>query len=184
MKSSYVVWIGFVVLALAGGFYLFSRSNNSGGTTVETTNTTEATSTTAPIMPTDAPSPMIVVLNSQNMSGQNGTATFSENADRKAVVKLSLVGGNFVQPQPAHIHIGECPKPGAVKYPLTNVVDGLSETVLPVSWAQLVDSDTKLALNVHKSAAESSVYTACGDLPVEITATTSTTPAATGTMGY
>jgi hypothetical protein len=79
-------------------------------------------------------------------------------------VVLSLKGGKFMAPQPAHIHVGSCPTPGAVKYPLTNVVNGKSVTMLNVSMKELLASSDKLAINVHKSAAEVTNYTACGDL--------------------
>lgn len=100
----------------------------------------------------------------QNDSGQTGSVTLSENADGKAVVTLSMIGGTFTAPQPAHIHSGSCPTPGAVVFPLTNVVDGQSETVLDASVAEVLAVAPQLAVNVHKSAAESKVYTACANL--------------------
>jgi hypothetical protein len=105
-----------------------------------------------------------IALNEQNDLGQSGKAELTENADGKVVVTLTMVGGTFTQPQPAHIHVGSCPTPGAVKYPLSNVVNGKSVTTLAVSMSELTNSTEKLAINVHKSAAESSVYTACGDI--------------------
>ena len=78
-------------------------------------------------------------------------------------MKLALTGAATSTPQPAHIHIGSCPTPGAVKYPLINVVNGMSDTLLDVSLAQL-KSELPLAVNVHKSAAEASVYVACGNI--------------------
>lgn len=106
----------------------------------------------------------IVLLSEQNDSGQSGTATLVEDADGNVVVTLSMTGGEFTEPQPAHIHVGSCPNPGAVQYPLNNVMDGTSETVLDVTMDELLASSDYLAINVHKSAAEASVYTACGDL--------------------
>lgn len=66
---------------------------------------------------------------------------------------------------PAHIHVGTCPTPGDVKYPLTNVVNGKSVTTLPagVTIKSLMDLGD-LAVNVHKSAADIKTYIACGDL--------------------
>lgn len=106
-----------------------------------------------------------VALSAQNNSNESGTATLKET-DRKVVVSLSVTGEPKGAIQPAHIHLGSCPNPGAVKYPLTNVVDGKSETTLNVTMDQL-RGELPLAINVHKSAAQSKVYVSCGDLPTE-----------------
>jgi hypothetical protein len=103
-----------------------------------------------------------VTLTGENNSGQSGTALLEE-IDGKVKVMIDLTGTKYKDPQPAHIHIGVCPGVGAVKYPLTNVVAGKSTTVLTVSMADLAAAGP-LAINVHKSAAEASVYTACGSL--------------------
>lgn len=103
-----------------------------------------------------------VSLSQQNDSGESGTATLVEE-NGQVVVTLNLLGGPENSPQPAHIHLGSCPDVGGVKYPLTNVVNGFSETSLDVTLAQL-KSETPLGINVHKSVSEASVYTACGDL--------------------
>lgn len=104
-----------------------------------------------------------ITLGTQSNLGQSGTAVLTEE-NGKVKVTLTMTGGSFTSPQPAHIHEGSCPKPGAVKYPLTNVVNGKSETILNVDMATVMKSATKLAINVHKSAAEPNVYTACGNL--------------------
>lgn len=104
---------------------------------------------------------MNVVLSEQNSSGQPGTVTLTE-VDGKTLVSIKLDTPSGV-PQPAHIHAGACPTPGTVIYPLTNVVDGLSETVLEVDLAT-IRSEFPLAVNVHKSETEASVYVSCGDL--------------------
>lgn len=108
---------------------------------------------------------MHVKLDTQNDLSQSGTAILTPSADGKSVtVALALTGGTFTAAQPAHIHEGSCPTPGAVKYPLTNVVNGKSTTVLKMSMADLLKTAPQLSINVHKSAAESSVYTACGNI--------------------
>jgi hypothetical protein len=108
-----------------------------------------------------------VTLMEQNDSGQSGTATFSLSEDNTTLtVEINLSNGT-AEPQPAHIHAGSCadldPKPF---YPLTNVVNGKSVTV--ITEADLADLDyevsNQFAVNVHKSAAEASVYVACGDI--------------------
>ncbi len=128
---------------------------------------TTVTPTTAPTETATA-TPMTVVtkktvtLAEENKSGQAGTAVLEE-VDGKIKVTIDLAGTKYKAPQPAHIHIGVCPGVGAVKYPLTNVVSGKSTTVLMVTMADLAVAGP-LAINVHKSAAESNIYTACGAL--------------------
>jgi hypothetical protein len=109
----------------------------------------------------------MVVLNEQNNSGQSGTATFTLSDDGTSVtVEIDISGGSAV-PQPAHIHIGSCEDlDPAPFYPLTSVVNGKSVTV--ITEADVVDLDyevsNQFAINVHKSAAEASVYVACGNI--------------------
>ncbi len=104
---------------------------------------------------------LTVVLDEQNDSGQSGTATLTEE-DGQVNVLIELGVPSDVE-QPAHIHMGACPDVGDVVYPLANVADGVSETIVGVDLATLM-SELPLAINVHKSSAESSVYTSCGDL--------------------
>lgn len=106
-----------------------------------------------------------VALVAQNNSSEAGTATIKE-ADGKVVVTLNVTGEPKGAIQPAHIHLGSCPNPGAVKYPLTNVVDGKSETTLNVTMDKL-RSELPLAVNVHRSAAQAKVYVSCGNLPAQ-----------------
>lgn len=103
-----------------------------------------------------------VLLKTQNNSGIEGLAKFSE-MEGKLKIDIQLTGVPSDTPRPAHIHVGSCPNPGAVKYPLTNVVNGKSETILSVLASQLV-KELPLAVNVHKSSKEAQVYVACGDI--------------------
>jgi plastocyanin len=103
-----------------------------------------------------------VDLAAQNDSDQSGTATLTEEAGKtKVSVVLDQAPANANQP--AHIHAGACPNPGAVVYPLTNVVAGRSETTLDVSLEDLL-GQLPLAINIHKSAAEIGTYVSCGDI--------------------
>lgn len=104
-----------------------------------------------------------VTLSAQNNSQESGSAALKE-VNGQVVVTLNLTGEPKGAVQPAHIHLGSCPNPGAIKYPLTNVVDGKSETTLNVTMDKL-RSELPLAVNVHKSAAQSKVYVSCGNLP-------------------
>lgn len=113
--------------------------------------------------PTPAASEGVKIdLKEQNESSESGTASLVEK-DGKVMVTLNLTGAAEGVVQPAHIHVGSCPKVGDVKYPLTSPVDGKSETTLEVNLDQLKE-ETPLAINVHKSASEAKVYVACGDL--------------------
>ena len=105
---------------------------------------------------------MTVVLNEQNNSGETGTATLEE-ADGMVTVTLMLTGAPEGVSQPAHIHAGSCPEVGKVVYPLSFPEDGDSETSLETTFADL-QNQMPLAINVHKSVAEASVYVSCGDL--------------------
>ncbi len=103
-----------------------------------------------------------VTLNAENASGQNGTATITSMSDNEIKVVIDLSNGS-AEPQPVHIHKGSCanldPKPA---YPLTNLVNGKSETMVPVGMAEFQIGG--YAINAHKSATEASVYVACGDI--------------------
>ncbi len=114
-------------------------------------------------MPTLQPAPktMTIPLLSLNNSQEYGSAVLTEMADGVKVV-LTIANEAPGSTQPAHIHSGACPNPGAVVYPLSSVVDGKSETVIKASLDQL-SSKLPLAINVHQSAKEIKSYLACGD---------------------
>jgi len=103
-------------------------------------------------------------LSALNNSNQSGRATLTDVDGKKTKVVVEIGGGPAGTTQPAHIHTGACPNPGAVIYPLKNVVNGRSESMLDVSLLTLKEK-LPLAVNVHKSAAEAKVYISCGDLP-------------------
>jgi hypothetical protein len=107
-----------------------------------------------------AESPVTVSLKEQNKSGETGSATFTPQGNKTQVV-LELKGAP-ADAQPAHIHAGTCAKLDPTpKYPLQNVVNGKSTTVLDVPMKQLMATG---AVNVHKSAQDVKTYVACGDL--------------------
>jgi LPXTG-motif cell wall-anchored protein len=105
---------------------------------------------------------MTVTMHAQNGSGEDGTATITAKGDNDVEVVVKLSNGTTVA-QPAHIHKGSCanldPTPA---YPLSNVVDGMSDTTVMVGMAELAKGG--YAINVHKSAAEVSTYVSCGDI--------------------
>lgn len=152
MKPMYLVVLAIV---LVGGVVFWKMYYQDGGYMMP-----------APAMPATELTQLekTIMLSEQSGLGQSGKAIINSNADGKAVVTLQMTGGTFSQSQPAHVHVGSCPTPGAVKYPLTNVVNGMSETTLDVMYDDFIKTTDKMAINVHKSAAEASVYTACGDV--------------------
>ena len=91
----------------------------------------------------------------------SGTVTFSAVGDRTGVEVKVEPDGNM--DMPAHIHPGTCanltPQP---KYPLGNVRNGTSTTVVPATIDQLFAGN--LAVNIHKSNDDLKTYTACVDL--------------------
>ena len=95
-------------------------------------------------------------------SGEMGSAVLSEVNGQTTVV-VTVVGEPAGASQPAHIHSGQCGATlGAVVYPLTNVVNGVSTTTINVTMAKL--KSAQYGLNGHKSAAEIGTYTFCGNL--------------------
>lgn len=148
-----------IVLALVIGAYLFVSSNQQPDTAPDRTSGEMMDTRPAGEMMEKT---VVIDLMSQNDSGETGTATLIET-DTGTIVRIETTGAPASVPQPAHIHTGTCPDVGPVAYPLTNVVDGLSETTLDVPISQL-ESELPLGINIHRSAEEASVYTACGDL--------------------
>lgn len=108
------------------------------------------------------PAELIVTLSEQNNSTEYGTAVLTEK-DGKAIVTLELLGAPADTIQPAHIHEGTCASLGAPRYQLKFPINGASETQIDVSLARLM-RELPLAINVHKSVAEPTIYVACGDI--------------------
>ncbi len=162
-NQNILIIIGIVAIALTIWFFAFRpTSTNISQEQVPTTQSSLTPTAYQPVSPAPTVPPKMIAIEQTGVSGQSGTATFQKEGDQTKV-SLSMVGKSFSSPQPAHIHVGECPKPGSVKYPLNNVINGKSETVIAVKIEDLF-SMLPLAINVHKSTEEASIYTACGDL--------------------
>ena len=105
--------------------------------------------------------PRTISVTTLNDSGVTGSVAFRGVADRTEVSITVEPGSN--PDMPAHIHPGTCdeltPQP---KFPLENVRDGVSVTVVPASLAELFAGD--LAVNIHKSNDDLRTYTACVDI--------------------
>ncbi len=113
--------------------------------------------------PVGAQDSLTVSLAAQNNSGESGTAQLTDMGGGKTRVVLALTGAPNGVAQPVHIHEGTCatlnPTP---KYPLTNLANGKSETVVDVSLSELLSKP--YAINAHKSAQDISVYVTCGNI--------------------
>lgn len=159
-----VIYVVIAAILYGTVYYLFlrNRTGYSPATTVYVTPTTQPTASPTTTSQATTSGEMIVRLAAENSSGESGTAVLKEE-NGKTIVTLNLTGFPKDAVQPTHIHIGACPGVGDVKYPLTNVVNGKSVTVLSVTLAQL-KQQLPLAINVHKSAAEINAYLSCGEL--------------------
>lgn len=109
------------------------------------------------------PTSITIKMKALNDSGENGTATLTQESDGLKVV-VALDGAPATTPQPTHIHIGTCGHINkAPEYALKNTVDGKGESSVPgVTLAQLLAG--KYAINVHKSGTDLGTYVSCGDI--------------------
>jgi hypothetical protein len=101
-------------------------------------------------------------LRTLNDSGVTGSVTLTDMGDQRTLVEIEVDPAGHPS-MPAHIHPGTCdelvPQP---KYPLQNVVDGVSVTEVPAPLDELTLGG--VALNVHHSNEEMGIYTACVEL--------------------
>lgn len=65
---------------------------------------------------------------------------------------------------PAHIHADACPAVGPVVFPLQNVQNGRSTTMIDAPLADVLARGR--AINLHKGPQEAAIYTGCGNLEV------------------
>ncbi|MEX2547253.1 MAG: hypothetical protein WD830_05625 [Chloroflexota bacterium] len=103
-----------------------------------------------------------IPLETLNDSGVTGAVTLTDVGQGQTQVDVRVEpAGNL--DMPAHIHPGTCvdlvPQP---RYPLRNVVNGVSSTVVPASLSDLLGGDQ--AVNIHRSNDDLRTYTACADL--------------------
>jgi LPXTG-motif cell wall-anchored protein len=119
---------------------------------------------------TQAQQSVNLTISEQNGSGMSGTAMLMATGGQTQVtVELQNAPG----PHPIHIHEGTCANLNpAVKFPLTTVQNGRSETMVAASVDQILAMQH--SINVHKSPQEASIYVGCGT----ITASAAAAPAA------
>ncbi len=118
-----------------------------------------------------SPAQVIVVMNSENNSGQNGTATLTDLGGKTGIV-VRIKRSEFGESQPIHLHTGRCGEIG-VRADLKNKTLGLSD-VRPTDGG-LAGTDAELeiplkdlttgdwVINVH-DALDFSLYVSCGNI--------------------
>ncbi len=103
-----------------------------------------------------------IMLAAEGNSGLAGKAELYDlGIATKVEIKLNETTAGLARP--AHIHEGNVPNLGAVKYSLDPVVNGKSETTLNIKITDLL-AQRPLGINVHKSAAEIAVSVSSGNL--------------------
>ncbi len=117
------------------------------------------------------PSSLVVTMNSDNNSGQSGTATFTQLGGALQL-EIDLTPSNDQGAQAAHIHEGRCGEIGPVmgiapkskgSLALLPVELGKSVTQMPdVQLSELMGGT--FAINVHYSR-DVSLYVSCGNIP-------------------
>ena len=117
---------------------------------------------------------VLVQLQEQNFSGEDGTATLTgQGSKTKVVILMASYAANA---QPAHIHEGTCAHLSfQPAFPLEDVKAGRSTTVVNIPLSTLLKG--KYAINMHRSAKKLKVYVACGDI------TRHSAPTPTDTIG-
>lgn len=125
-----------------------------------TTPPAASTPTTTPETAKTSPQALTIQMTALNNSGQSGTATLTA-VDGKTRVQIELANP-APEAQPVHVHSGSCSELGSVEHPLSNVVNGRSDTAIDVALPDLLSSPA--AVNVHRSAPQANVYVSCGDI--------------------
>jgi hypothetical protein len=109
----------------------------------------------------DNPGGKVYEMNALNGSRQHGTIALKPRGAH-TVVEIHLLNAPASM-EPAHIHTGTCGHLNtAPQYPLTSLVDGISETTIDQPIAALTAGG--LSVNVHQSMSALKVYVACGEL--------------------
>ena len=154
-------------------------------TPTPTTPAPTATPTPTPVVSTK--DQLVIALNEQNSSNQSGVAVLvAKGATTEVTVTLRPGPTGAGVTQPIHIHVGTCATLGGVSKPLTVLTDGKSTSTVDVTLTSLLTGGFEI--NAHKSSAEASVYTACGDIPTAANFVTialkNNGPAATAQSGW
>lgn len=145
----------FLVVATAAIIVSYFVFTNNMRTNKSDSSLKKVAGTPVPVYQVNIP------LNEQNNSGQIGDASITADGD-KVIVKITLKNTPKSSVEPAHIHVGSCIDAGEVAYPLSNVVNGVSETVVDTTIEKLIASP--YMINVHKSPTRLNEYVSCGNI--------------------
>ena len=148
MDKNYSAGVIIAIIIIVGAIFLVRSGTNN---TPNIDNSAIPTATKS----------ITIELDAQNNSKENGIATIV-TTDRGSKVTIDLQNAPATA-QPAHIHLGSCPMPGGIKYPLVSLVNGHSETMINATVEQLI-AQAPLAINVHRSQTNLNAYVACGDI--------------------
>jgi hypothetical protein len=94
-------------------------------------------------------------------SAEAGTVSLTQQG-ADVVVRVHLLRAPATA-QPVHIHGGTCDAPASVKWPLTNLVNGISVTTIHGATVAGLRGHGYI-VNAHKSAQDMGTYVSCGAL--------------------
>jgi hypothetical protein len=104
-----------------------------------------------------------VTLDETGGSGKSGSASIRQDA-ADLIVDIVLAPSEPTDDHPVHIHSGLCGTGAPISHNLTNIVDGMSSTILTAVALDEV-ADGAHSITVHESAANLQNVIACGDIP-------------------
>ena len=104
----------------------------------------------------------VFLLRSEGGSGENGTVALKPLGQQTAV-EVHVVNVPAGVSQTVHIHEGTCAKVAPqVKYPLSPVIDGTSESIIDVPLDKLLA--TPLVVHVHRTYKQERSSVACASI--------------------
>ncbi|MDP9105504.1 MAG: CHRD domain-containing protein [Candidatus Eremiobacteraeota bacterium] len=102
------------------------------------------------------------VLNAVAGSGESGCAT-PHAVMGSIALAIKVKGEPAGAAQPSHIHRGKCGSNGPVVIPLTNVVNGMSSTTIPMAKWKTVNHGGYY-INIHESADNIPHVVSCAEI--------------------
>jgi basic membrane protein A len=117
---------------------------------------------------TEEAADLTLPLQALNESGVNGQVDFFDNGDGTSEVVIEITESELPGPHPAHIHVdpGECLEAGDIIVDLNLVTDGVSESIVPFTVAQMQTSENgPFVVIVHESVENIANYIACAEIP-------------------